>query len=324
MPLGDSITNGDRMGGYRLKLFLDLVKIGFSVGFVGSLSNPDSPDPYFDTDHEGHWGWHTNQIRDNIYNWLESTPADIVLLHIGTNDISESHQDVREVEAILDNIDSYESDYSRDITVFLARIILRSDSYENNETTKDFNNAVEAMAQARIDNAGDDIIIVDMENALSYPDDLIDALHPNAFGYEKMAIVWYNAIVEMITPTLSPIADFEIQLSTTPRINETIIFIDRSSDINGTIVSWYWNFGDSTTSTVQNPIHEYKQEGAYTVILTVIDNDGLSDTTSMHIPEIIIPEFPSWLIFPLFVFTTLGVIILKNRINKTDKKYLTK
>ncbi|MFC1486897.1 hypothetical protein ACFLRN_04320 [Thermoproteota archaeon] len=94
MPLGDSITLGDNMGGSRRKLFLDFANVGFNVDFVGSLSDPDSQE--FDIDHEGHSGWLADQIKDNVYNWLELNPADIVILHIGTNDISQGDENVRE------------------------------------------------------------------------------------------------------------------------------------------------------------------------------------------------------------------------------------
>ena len=35
--------------------------------------------------------------------------------------------------------------------------------------------------------------------------------------------------------------------------------------------SWFWEFGDTATSTEQNPQHAYTQEGEYEVILTVTD-----------------------------------------------------
>ncbi|MCD4689947.1 hypothetical protein K8S17_00635, partial [bacterium] len=114
MPLGDSITDGAAGStdntGYRRPLFLQLEAGGYDVDFVGSLIGGIPTD--FDRDHEGHGGWHANQIRDNIYNWLVSTPADIVILHIGTNDVSGGDEHVDEVEDILDNIDQYETDYS--------------------------------------------------------------------------------------------------------------------------------------------------------------------------------------------------------------------
>ncbi|MHA1519013.1 MAG: PKD domain-containing protein, partial [Promethearchaeota archaeon] len=38
---------------------------------------------------------------------------------------------------------------------------------------------------------------------------------------------------------------------------------------------WYsWDFGDGSTSILQNPSHGYDTAGNYTVTLTVTDNDG--------------------------------------------------
>jgi PKD repeat protein len=53
-----------------------------------------------------------------------------------------------------------------------------------------------------------------------------------------------------------------------------IDFIDNST---GNILSWLWNFGDGSTSTIQNPSHSYFEAGTYTVSLTV-SGDGGSDT----------------------------------------------
>ena len=67
----------------------------------------------------------------------------------------------------------------------------------------------------------------------------------------------------------------------TPEINETIYFTDESSDPSGgTIVSWYWDFGDGSISTEQNPTHQYESEDYYTVNLTVTNDNGEEATTS--------------------------------------------
>ena len=54
-------------------------------------------------------------------------------------------------------------------------------------------------------------------------------------------------------------------------------FTDLSKGKN--LVSWLWDLGDGTTSTVRNPTHTYMQPGEYTVSLTVITADGTQDTT---------------------------------------------
>ena len=55
-------------------------------------------------------------------------------------------------------------------------------------------------------------------------------------------------------------------------------FTDTSTDSDGSVVSWSWDFGDSATSTTQNPTHTYTVSGTYPVTLTVIDDGGLSDS----------------------------------------------
>ncbi len=57
----------------------------------------------------------------------------------------------------------------------------------------------------------------------------------------------------------------------------TVNFIDLSL---GGVISWAWDFGDSTTSTDQNPIHTYSTGGIYAVTLAITTVDGCeSDIT---------------------------------------------
>jgi hypothetical protein len=56
-----------------------------------------------------------------------------------------------------------------------------------------------------------------------------------------------------------------------------VMFNDKS---DGKITAWNWDFGDGTTSTEQNPTHQYKdrpgREGIYTVVLNVTGPGGSS------------------------------------------------
>ncbi len=62
-------------------------------------------------------------------------------------------------------------------------------------------------------------------------------------------------------------------------INEEITFDGSgSTDDDGTITNYTWDFGDSATGYGVNPTHVYDTSGEYTVILTVTDDDGATDT----------------------------------------------
>lgn len=53
---------------------------------------------------------------------------------------------------------------------------------------------------------------------------------------------------------------------------------NRSYDRDGTIISWYWDFGDGTNGSGDIVKHSYSMPGNYTVVLTVTDDDGATDS----------------------------------------------
>ncbi|MFH1101369.1 MAG: PKD domain-containing protein [Methanobacteriota archaeon] len=67
-------------------------------------------------------------------------------------------------------------------------------------------------------------------------------------------------------------------------INEEITFNgSRSYDPDGTIISWYWTFGDGTHGNGKNTTHTYLNEGTYHATLTVADNNGDTGTDSFTV-----------------------------------------
>ena len=75
-----------------------------------------------------------------------------------------------------------------------------------------------------------------------------------------------------------PTVDFKVGVS-----KKTASFIDSSSDTDGVISTWFWDFGDGQTSDEQNPIHRYVRFGNYSVTLTVSDDEGVSNSKSTNI-----------------------------------------
>jgi len=62
-----------------------------------------------------------------------------------------------------------------------------------------------------------------------------------------------------------------------------VIFTDMSVAGDTTIANWSWNFGDGNTSIEQDPVHEYATAGTYSVSLTVIDANGLSNISTQNV-----------------------------------------
>jgi PKD repeat protein len=73
----------------------------------------------------------------------------------------------------------------------------------------------------------------------------------------------------------APVASF-IAGPTYGPAGTTVTFADTST---GGPTSWSWNFGDSTTSTSQNPSHAYAANGTYTVVLTATNSAGSTIAT---------------------------------------------
>ena len=79
-----------------------------------------------------------------------------------------------------------------------------------------------------------------------------------------------NFITVTNPTTLPPIAGFSVD-SVTGVAPKTVNFTDTST---GSITSRLWDFGDGSTSTLQNPSHTYSVAGTYTVRLTVTGSGG--------------------------------------------------
>ena len=65
---------------------------------------------------------------------------------------------------------------------------------------------------------------------------------------------------EITVLNVNPIADFDY-IPTNPTILDIITYNDNSSDSDGIIVNWTWDFDDGNTSHLQNPTHQYNEAG---------------------------------------------------------------
>lgn len=184
MPMGDSITDGTgSWGGYRTDLWTRLVGEGDKVDFVGSLaSGPGN----IDTNHEGHVGWEIGQINIYAFNWTRLYQPDIVLLHIGSNDLDHGTSAPVMTQNLINLIGNLFAG-KPDTYVVVSTIIPTTHGDKGAWTA--YNASIPGVvAQYRAQ--GRRIVSIDMSNTLT-ESDLIDGLHPNSIGYSKMAGAWY-------------------------------------------------------------------------------------------------------------------------------------
>jgi PKD repeat protein len=111
------------------------------------------------------------------------------------------------------------------------------------------------------------------------------------FGQSNCMRTSFNTI-EVLVPDF-PTAEFEPNPQTVS-YGEEIQFIDKSVSGDGKLVYWYWNFGDSTESELQNPTHNYLTTSGYmTVLLWIEDEYGCADSISHEVLILESLEFPN-------------------------------
>lgn len=110
--------------------------------------------------------------------------------------------------------------------------------------------------------------------------------------YPGWEAVWTSEV-----PTSPPIAEFTMS-TTTPMFNSEVQFTDLTQNLPN---SWDWDFGDGSTSTLQNPEHAYLQSGLHTVTL-ISDNCFSTDTVS-H--DLTVADPPDISVTPGFLNATI-------------------
>jgi lysophospholipase L1-like esterase len=194
MPIGDSITQADsNHNSYRRPLWIQLRKAGYNVEFVGSTQEHfqgSSPLADFDRDHEGHWGWRVDQILEHIDGWAGSSQPDIVLIHLGTNDINQGEslestiEELRQLIQILRNINPR-------LTTLIAQTIPCGEEAQ----VRQFNRMIVNLAKDT-NTQGSPVIALDQFSGFNAAvgKDTYDGCHPNESGEQKMADRWFAAL----------------------------------------------------------------------------------------------------------------------------------
>ena len=92
-----------------------------------------------------------------------------------------------------------------------------------------------------------------------------------------------NSVTHTVTVSDAPVNQPPTASFTYTASGLSVDFTDSSTDPEGAIASRSWDFGDTSTSTLTNPSHQYATSGTYTVTLTVTDSEGLTDTATQSV-----------------------------------------
>ncbi|UOQ55713.1 PKD domain-containing protein [Hymenobacter cellulosivorans] len=91
--------------------------------------------------------------------------------------------------------------------------------------------------------------------------------------------------VTVLANTTPPVANFTSTYVPGTCVNP-VQFTDQSQNAP---TSWLWNFGDNTTSTAQNPSHQYSTSGTYTVTLRATNAYGQNTVTRTNYLTVSVP-----------------------------------
>jgi PKD repeat protein len=108
---------------------------------------------------------------------------------------------------------------------------------------------------------------------------------------------WDTDVCTVYVTDSPPTASFTYSPES-PTIESDIQFSDQSSDLDGPITSWFWEFGDGITSQETNPVHRYAGKGEYAMNLTVKDEAGNINVTSETVVVANIPPVARFKVTP--------------------------
>ncbi|HEY0756833.1 MAG TPA: cellulose binding domain-containing protein [Ktedonobacteraceae bacterium] len=207
MPLGDSITGSP--GCWRALLWTNLVNAGYTGGtdinFVGTQPPQGCGIPY-DGDNEGHGGaLATNIVSLNeLPGWLSATNPDIVLMHLGTNDVWSSIA-TNTILAAYTTLVSQMRANNPNMIILVAQIIPMNPSSCTTcaQGVINLDAAIPAWA-ASITTAQSPVIAVDQWTGFNDATDTVDGVHPNDAGNQKIAARWFPPLATQLNKLLTP------------------------------------------------------------------------------------------------------------------------
>jgi lysophospholipase L1-like esterase len=198
LPLGDSITRGvtgDPSGqGYRGPLHELFDDADLTVDFVDQFQNGSFADP----DHQGVSGRTATELDTLVTGIVNAQDPEAVLLLIGTNDVRNEPNPAGtlpgEIVSIVNKIHAADDPSTYVLVATVPALapaeIAPSLLAATNAAVAEAVNALEAQGRA--------VSLVDT-GAIGQAD-LFDGVHPNPAGYDKLAGIWFEAVLDALPP----------------------------------------------------------------------------------------------------------------------------
>ena len=214
MPVGDSITNGDgEQGGYRKYLYDALTKKGYKIDMVGpnGKNSASANGISYDDNHAGYSGYQIKEVpswgqqqggKGSLYNELKNANAvkqaqpDIILLMIGTNDLTANRSMDACASDLRAMLDYMLADMPSDGVIFLCSVPEHTAYGGNTQKIGNYNSTVKQVAEEYA-GKGKNVKFADVHGCLDGMNDIGgDQLHPNGGGYKKIGNFFAGVIDE--------------------------------------------------------------------------------------------------------------------------------
>ena len=291
MPLGDSITYGIPVaGGYRAPLYQVLTNAGYKVDFIGTQTAngaPSLPDP----DHEGYSGYRIRDVDSILPNIFAgaSAPPDIILVLLGANDYRGSGDDTDHATNRLEALVVRLTTNWPNARIVVGNLLPREPAWDPIIQTV-FNSILPAICE-RLRADGRQVYFDDIRSVVALADEP-DMLHPNQFGYNKMATNWFNMIKILACTNCPP--TFTLHPTNQGVFPGTNLTLTATALGTAWPITYQWRFEGTNIPNATNAVYNVANVsitnlGTYSVAAT--DLNGTTYSSNAFINVIIRPGF---------------------------------
>jgi len=190
LAIGDSITQGGKtFVTYRLPLDQKLRAAGLNYEFVGSQQSEGPKGPLW---HEGYGGKNAEFLAGLMPPKLKAAKPDIILLHCGHNHSAEEKPVPGIIAAERAIIEAARKQNPK--VVVLLALVIPSGKLPKYAYLPELNQA-EVLLARELHRPDAPVLLVDLATGFDpLKDTIMDRVHPNAQGAEKMANKWFLAL----------------------------------------------------------------------------------------------------------------------------------